>query len=1148
MNKYFSSLVIFLVACQDDTKPLEETPTNNAPIVSSVGISADGPVTTSAELQCDVDVSDPDGDNVEVSYAWVNRSNGENIGESKYLKLNPELVRPEDELNCEVEATDSNGGMVTAQASVSVENTAPQVNGVAINSEGNFDNQSELLCDVDASDADNDQLSYRYKWENNGEEIGKGQALNVTMVDLQPGDQVDCKVEVEDEFGSIEQGSANIVIANNAPSLAGLVIESDDGMTNRSLLRCTAEAMDVDGDTVDISYRWANAAGDELGTSSSLQLNPSIASVGEVIECEVTIVDPSGDSVSGAVSITIENTEPTWSKEASVTPATNVVMGVELLCEAQAEDEDGDTVKLKYEWKNNGQLIQSGPSMTVESHLAQPGDTVECVATAQDDNGAQITDVASISVDNTKPVFTSDAEIIASGNPTTDGIVTCNALAEDSDGGKISLTYNWKNITQGTIIGQDASLQLSNALVSPNDEIECVVLAEDEHQGTAISTTASLRIENTAPHFTLAATIDTSTEINVDSTVNCEAKASDIDGDTPVLEYKWSNKNSGVELGTQAELVLDSSLVAPMDDIRCEVTATDAQGRQVSSVSYASIENRAPTFTAVAEIQSNGDVYNDSSIDCNASADDVDGEQVTLSYEWSNDNQGVVISSEATLHLDSSMASPDDSITCTVTAQDPSGASETSAASVSIENRAPVFGNNEIFSSTNGYFAHSTLTCVPQITEADGESTQVSYEWQNLTTSTVIGADATLDLAANGVETGDEVACVVTVTDSNGLAASDTITVSVGNLPPVGLSVGVSPQNPEVEEDILCEVISPAINEDGHTISYQFAWFQNGAAYSGTTMDSTYPGDTIPGSVADKHDNFTCEITATDGYDTISGSDSVTFFEADPLDALTDNFDNSGALTPWNMLNDVEGWAADQIEYMNVNDIEPGKMILLPYASSWVDDYRAPFMYKEVSGNFMVTTLVQVNDRTGATLPNVEDSMAGLLIRSGRNVTPSTWATGGENHISLTVGAADQVATSDIAAQNTEDSVSSMSLNAGWKTAELRLARIDDYFILMARPSAGAWTVQARYERADLPETLQVGLTAYSDSSSVLAMDPLTFNGSVLTSGNADLMATFDFIKYQTLEMVSGYESMDLLDETTVNDAVLLNLLEASLH
>lgn len=91
-----------------------------------------------------------------------------------------------------------------------------------------------------------------------------------------------------------------------------------------------------------------------------------------------------------------------------------------------------------------------------------------------------------------------------------------------------------------------------------------------------------------------------------------------------------------------------------------------------------------------------------------------------------------------------------------------------------------------------------------------------------------------------------------------------------------------------------------------------------------------------------------------------------------------------------------------------------------------------------------------------------------------------------------------------------------MPAEAGW--VELRLARSGELFTLLHRPAGEAgWAVLDQMIRPDLPEVVNVGLTAYADYGSVAPTYPnfQLYNTQGGGSGNADLIAHVDWIRFR---------------------------------
>lgn len=175
--------------------------------------------------------------------------------------------------------------------------------------------------------------------------------------------------------------------------------------------------------------------------------------------------------------------------------------------------------------------------------------------------------------------------------------------------------------------------------------------------------------------------------------------------------------------------------------------------------------------------------------------------------------------------------------------------------------------------------------------------------------------------------------------------------------------------------------------------------------------------------------------------------------------------------------------------------------------------------YREVTGNFIVTTKLRVTDTTAA-VPQTAFSLAGLFVRSPRpGLTAANWQPGRENWLFLSVGSASPAGTSQFEIKSTTNSLSSLRFSPapqGWIT--LRIARHGELFTLLSRADGAAeWTVLEQFIRPDLPETLQVGITAYADWESVAPIYPnfKRINEEGATTQNADLKAEFASLTFR---------------------------------
>ncbi|MDC0667366.1 hypothetical protein [Nannocystis radixulma] len=237
----------------------------------------------------------------------------------------------------------------------------------------------------------------------------------------------------------------------------------------------------------------------------------------------------------------------------------------------------------------------------------------------------------------------------------------------------------------------------------------------------------------------------------------------------------------------------------------------------------------------------------------------------------------------------------------------------------------------------------------------------------------------------------------------------------------------------------------------------------------------------------------------------------------DELAALDDEFDDPASLAGWQTFSRAEGWP-DRVKQIDVATTQPGHLTLVPSTSFWLYDHHAPLLFREVTGDFMVTTRVRV---TGAAteVPGRKYSLAGLMARAPHPEGSSGWRPGQEHWIFITTGTGDGDVP-QIETKNTVRSVSRLQLSPG-KTGwvELRLVRRGTTFLLLRRFEGEPWVLARREDKPDMPATLQVGLIGYTDWNSsrgyFIFHRVRAYNRRALDGGKPDLVARFDWIRFR---------------------------------
>ena len=251
-----------------------------------------------------------------------------------------------------------------------------------------------------------------------------------------------------------------------------------------------------------------------------------------------------------------------------------------------------------------------------------------------------------------------------------------------------------------------------------------------------------------------------------------------------------------------------------------------------------------------------------------------------------------------------------------------------------------------------------------------------------------------------------------------------------------------------------------------------------------------------------------------------------------PIASMSDEFDTPASLGRWTSHGAAEGWP-EMIRTVNVDGTARGALYLEPAVSGWYADFRGPFLFQEVTGDFTATTRVRARGTDGA-LPSVTWSLAGLMVREPRGTTAQTWEPRAENWLFATTGIAGQPGQPVLETKTTVNGRSALNLHpvpAGW--LELRIVRVRADFLVFYRAEGEArWTLQERFFRPDLPRTLQVGVNAYSgwDLVPELWNDPAAFNRTVLADRRTDLAAEFDYVRLDRPQVPQALRGVRLSD------------------
>ncbi len=232
---------------------------------------------------------------------------------------------------------------------------------------------------------------------------------------------------------------------------------------------------------------------------------------------------------------------------------------------------------------------------------------------------------------------------------------------------------------------------------------------------------------------------------------------------------------------------------------------------------------------------------------------------------------------------------------------------------------------------------------------------------------------------------------------------------------------------------------------------------------------------------------------------------------------LSDDFEQDNSLANWKFFHDTEKFP-DRIRKVDINKTEKGCLYLQPTASGWYADFQAPFMYKELENDFDVRAKINVTGLS-TSIPTLDWSLAGLMIREPKTTTMQNWQPGTENWLFLTTGVMEPATVPAFETKTTVNSQSALKFHpakGGW--VEIRIVHIGEDFVLLNRYEKEEWKVLDIFRRPDMTGTLQVGLNAYTGWNvfpDEYKNDPKKQNETIQQNTKADVALKADYIHFK---------------------------------
>lgn len=766
-------------------------------------------------------------------------------------------------------------------------NTPPDIPVVSISPNPATTN-NDLVVNIDSSsDVDGDTLSPSYSWWINGS-LTTNTTDTLASSDTSEGDEVQAQVILFDGYAYGSYGFDIIIISNTPPTVSDIVITSNAGLYNDSILTCSATVSDPDENAISPTILWTNSSNQTFNTNP-LDLSTLSAMPNDEYTCSVTATDSNGLSGNTIeASVALENRDPLISL---ISPIDGSVfdLGDSIHFETVSSDPDQltETTEVIFSSDING-ILNAPVSPSVGAGVSSTSSILDggahvISATVEDSHGGTAVETSSIYI-NTPP--TSPSITLGPAPAYTDNALSVSASGStDIDGDSLTYLYLWFNNGMSTSF-TGTSIPSSETTAGETWSVHVSAFDGRVNSDIVIET---LTITNTPPVVS-GVSISPNTAVTNDMTLTCSANVSDADG-LPIITYKWLS--NGFEIFQGNTIQLSSGLAMPGEELFCEASVEDSFGATSSDSTSVTIDNRLPSIAFNLPIEATVWTLGES-IQFESTSSDADEVVENLSVTFSSDIDGLFSSSSPapstglSTEDTSSLSAGYHTITATVT--DSSGESTTDVVEILV-NTPPTAPTVAI--TPNPAYTNNNLTAnASGSTDADGNNITYTYSWFKNGNSTSLSGST---ISNTETDIGELWTVQVIADDGNDTSPVTEVSMPITNRNPIILAVAITPTTATTSTELTCSI--NAFELDGEAITESFEWTINSLTVgSGATLQLT-PSMSVP------NDEVYCYATAEDeNGGTTTSSNSLTISNTEPvLSNITFTSTNGG-----NTYNDEE--------------------------------------------------------------------------------------------------------------------------------------------------------------------------------------------------------------------------------------------------
>ncbi|MFA5106576.1 MAG: hypothetical protein WC506_06485 [Candidatus Micrarchaeia archaeon] len=713
--------------------------------------------------------------------------------------------------NWTLEVTPSNGirgqALNSSPVYISYANIPPvMANSTILNAtNGTYaDSSGTLVGFANATDADNNTLSYYYKWYKNGALFSSGVAagnytqgrlVNISSIPNSSLSADSVWVLEITPFDGLDNGTAlnssPFAISHMPPSIPSLrVLNSTGGTTfrNGSVLVGYANASQADNDTLNYTYKWyrngvLNSTGSFGPVLQGIEANignstPAVG--GDRWKFEVTASNGYSNATSSVFVAVGSEPQLSLVQIRNSTGGSALYTNSSLLGYANGTDFDGNNLGYYYKWYLDGTLNSSGSIGVVSApsnatlRPAGIGNSSQLSAEPAPPNWQSV-DEASMdgltsyvfadSGSYLLDLYTVTSGIVPSGSPITS--LELFAVAESfgaGTGGTVELAIREHNVTT---LGAAHSVTSSWATYSDSWQYR----------------PSDFGNWNSADMSSLQIGVKAKGPATSGSTFVTQVYA--------IVNYSTPNGFASSALVNIANIT--GTGVVKHQNWTLEATPTNGpvNGSAVNSTTITVLDT-APV-TSVPAIAPPTIYQNTSQVSCvNGTSSDFDGDNVSFYYKWFVNGNFSGITSQ---NLTNSSFSNGATIICQITPFDGElNGTSMNSSQVQVINSPPVTGT-PVLSPTPAYKTTPSITCSANSTyDPDGDNVTLSYKWFVNGNSAGVSSQS---ITNSSYSKGDSIVCQVTPSDPfvNGTSVNSSPLAILNSVPQMALQNSIANQS-----------------------------------------------------------------------------------------------------------------------------------------------------------------------------------------------------------------------------------------------------------------------------------------------------------------------------------------------------------------